>query len=109
MNIEANLTQPKNESVNVSWSAPHYRNGIIRKYRVYYKKTTENKVEQREIIWNNIRETSYVIKTLTPYTTYLFWVRAETSAGVGNKSITSVTTEEGGNSLCLSHLKYTLK
>ena len=101
--MKANLGQPKNESVNVSWSAPHYRNGIISEYHIYYKKATENKVKQQEVVWNNMSGTSYVIENLTPYTTYTFWVRAETSAGVGNKSITATTTtEEGGNSLWFS-------
>ena len=98
--VKANLTEPYNKTVKISWRAPHHRNGIIRKYHIYYQKAAENKVEQREIIWNNMSETNYVIKTLTPYTTYSFWVRAETSAGIGNKSITtSATTEEGGNLL----------
>lgn len=57
-----------------------------------------NKIKQQEIVLNNTNETSYVVKNLRPYTNYSFWVRAETSAGVGNKSVTrTAITDQGGN------------
>ena len=95
LNVTANVTQPYNATVNVSWSAPRHRNGIIIQYHIYYQKVTGYKVA-----WNNTSETSHVVTDLTPYTDYSFWVRAETSAGVGDKSVAAtIMTDEGGNLL----------
>ena len=100
LNVTANVTQPYNTTVNVSWSAPRYRNGIITKYHIYYQKVRENRVEYPRTVWNNMSETSHVVTNLTPYTNYSFWVRAETSGGVGDKSATTtIMTHEGGNLL----------
>ena len=97
LNVTANVTQPYNTTVNVSWSAPRHRNGIIIQYHIYYQNVTGYKVER-----HNMSETSHVVTDLTPYTDYSFWVRAETSAGVGDKSVTTtIMTDEGGNLLFL--------
>lgn len=103
LNVEANVTQPKNTTVKISWSAPLYRNGIITKYHIYHNKTTVvNKMKRQEIVRDITNETSYVVMKLVPYTKYSFWVRAETSAGIGKKSVTrTTTTDEGGNLLSL--------
>ena len=88
VNIESNT------SVQLSWSAPLYSNGIITKYHVYYKKTTENIVGGSR----TTNGTQYFLERLAPYTNYSFWVYAETSAGLGNKSVTIFNkTYEGGN------------
>ena len=48
--------------------------------------------------FNTTNKTQYLVEELKPYTNYSFWVHAETSAGLGNKSDTKVnTTFEGGN------------
>lgn len=110
LNVTANVKQPYNTTINISWSAPRYRKGIITKYHIYYQKVAVNIVEHQRIDWNNMSETSHVVTDLIPYTNYSFWVRAETSAGVGKKSLTTTTmTHEGGNKLwfLFSNLKNT--
>ena len=84
-----------NSSVELFWSAPRYPHGIISNYHVYYKTKTGSNVHGPE----TTNGTQYLVENLTPYTNYSFWVRAVTSAGPGNNSVTLFnTTEEGGNS-----------
>ncbi len=82
-----------NTSVQLSWSAPLYSNGIITRYHVYYKKTIENNIAGSR----TTNGTQYLLERLAPYTNYSFWVYAETSAGLGNESVTIFNkTYEGG-------------
>jgi hypothetical protein len=91
LNLDANVES--NTTVQLSWSEPLYPNGIIRTYHVYYKKATENNV----IGHSTTKAKQYLVQHLTPYTNYSFWVYAETSAGLGNKSVTIFNkTYEGG-------------
>ena len=95
LNFDANVAPPYNTTVRISWSAPWFRNGIIIKYHVYYKKETEITA-----VRDKTNETVHVVTDLTPYTYYSFWVRAETSVGVGNKCVQrTIMTHEGGNLL----------
>lgn len=95
LNFDVNVAPPYNTTVKVSWSAPRFCNGIIIKYHVYYKKETEITTSR-----DKTNETTRVVTDLTPYTNYFFWVRAETSAGVGNKCVQkAIMTHEGGNLL----------
>ncbi len=94
VNFDANVQS--NTSVLLSWSAPLYHNGIITKYHVYYKKTTESNVNGPETT-NEIRN---LVENLIPYTNYSFWVYAETSAGLGNKSVTIFNKTYEGGKLC---------
>ena len=95
LNLYAHAAQPFNTTVRISWSPPRYHNGFITKYHAYYKKT-----KTIIVVRDTTKETSYVVTDLTPYTNYSFWVRAETSAGVGNKCLQrAIMTHEGGNSV----------
>ena len=83
-----------NTTVQLSWKAPLYHHGVIKAYKVYYKKTTDNTVFGPQ----TTNETGYIMENLKPYTNYFFWVYAATSAGMGKKSATmSAMTYEGGN------------
>ena len=92
LNFHANVQS--NTSVQLSWSAPLYHNGIINKYRVYYKKTTESIGSGTTI------GTQYLVGNLIPYTNYSFWVKANTSAGLGNESVTIFNKTTEGGKLC---------
>jgi hypothetical protein len=101
--VDFNVNVESNTSVNLVWKAPQYPNGVIAKYRVYYNETMAEHGETYETTEETqyseeTKETQYSVKKLTPYTKYSFWVRAETSAGLGNSSgpISNIT-KEGGN------------
>ena len=93
LNLDANVQS--NTSVQLSWSAPLHHNGIITKYHVYYKKATENVIAH-----NTANSTQYLVEDLTPYTNYSFWVYAQTSAGLGNKSVTVFNKTSEGGKVC---------
>lgn len=91
LNFAANVKS--NTTVQLSWKVPLYHHGVIKEYKVYYKKTTENIVFGPE----TTNETGYILENLKPYTNYSFWVYAATSAGMGNRSATIYNvTYEGG-------------
>ena len=90
-----------NTTVQLSWDPPLRHNGIIQFYHVYYKRSTSTKS-------NTYRsnKTTYGFENLTPYTRYSFWVRAQTIAGLGNKSdtINNRTNEGGKKIISLMHV-----
>ena len=77
-------------SVNITWTEPSKRNGIITAYNVLIKNI------QMKLLSNYNSTVEYLIVTnLTPHSKYVAFVIAKTSAGQGNVS-TGFTFETGG-------------
>ncbi|MFH4973852.1 hypothetical protein AB6A40_000561 [Gnathostoma spinigerum] len=78
------------DSVNVSWSPPHHPNGLIRAYHINYK-VINSKDEFTEETREETPLTFLVAKGLKENATYVFSIKAETGAGLGEEMNGRVT------------------
>ena len=79
-------------SILVSWSPPLFSNGIIINYIVV---VTEVEIDMELTL--NATDTQVLITDLKPHTKYSVVVFAETSAGVGESSLSlAILTDEEG-------------
>lgn len=78
-------------SVNVSWASPQQPNGRIQGYVVKYR-TYKMADEFRKEIQERTQLTYLLAENLEENVTYQFFVRAETSAGLGVEMVGNVTT-----------------
>lgn len=87
-------------SISASWKSPpeKYRHGIIRGYKLFYKKKDSGFATSFTI---DNGKTSKIVTNLDEYTEYEFQVLAFTSAGDGLNSSVKVerTMEDGENAL----------
>ena len=100
-NIE--LVASTNTSLTISWEEPEHLNGILKMYIIYYKKISENHERGDETNYKREapqRNTKWKIKSLSVYSSYIFFVQAYTSAGPGNWSMRFLAaTKPGGKKL----------
>ena len=92
-----NVDSPNSTSINVTWTPPIVRNGIILGYEVRYKLTADDcssgdpsSADRVDGIALNL---SAVIYGLEKYQRYCVFVRAYTSAGPGGYSYSDITTD----------------
>ena len=98
-----NVTVESSTSITVSWRLPPEgsRHGIIKGYKLFYKKKGSDSVTFLTL--NNIK-TLETVTELDKYTKYEFQVLAFTSAGDGPNSSTvfKTTMEDGANQKCFN-------
>ena len=98
-----NVTVESSTSITASWRLPPEgsRHGIIKGYKLFYKKKGSDSVTFLTL--NNIK-TSETVTELDKYTKYEFQVLAFTSAGDGPNSSTvfKTTMEDGANQKCFN-------
>uniref|UniRef100_UPI00398F18F9 ephrin type-A receptor 7 isoform X2 n=1 Tax=Pristiophorus japonicus TaxID=55135 RepID=UPI00398F18F9 len=70
-------------AVNLSWKEPEHPNGVITEYEIKYY---EKNLKERTYSTVKATSTSTTINNLKPGTTYIFQIRAFTTAGYGNYS-----------------------
>ncbi|XP_071959591.1 uncharacterized protein [Antedon mediterranea] len=76
-----------NGNVILSWSPPESTSRSTLSYRI---EAYNHEIDATwEILVNNIRGTSYILQNLRSTTTYVFYVRAINSVGVGQPSLVS--------------------
>lgn len=79
-------------SIEVTWDPPlpHHRNGLITAYNV----TVVEQLSGTRVFSSVLLNTSALVTSLRPYTTYNFVVLARTSVGYGPAQTVSDTTPE---------------
>ena len=97
-----NVDSPNSTSINVTWTPPIVRNGILLGYEVLYKLTAGNcssgdpsSADSVDGVALNLsaNHRTYVIYGLKKYQRYCVFVRAYTSAGPGDYSYNDITTD----------------
>ena len=98
-----NLALINSTHLNVSWEEPSEPNGVITGYNLTYSSVylPNNNNTLADVI-TNLTDTQYLL-SVTPYTNYTIEVRAETGAGQGAASVSSIMTPEAGNT-CLIYV-----
>ena len=94
------LTARTSTTIEVSWKPPpeDARNGIIKGFKLYYKKKNNPGSLTTFLLVDNGAARSEMVTGLAKYTEYEFQVLAYTSAGDGPKSSVKYnTTLEDGN------------
>ena len=98
-----NVTVESSTSITASWRLPPEgsRHGIIKGYKLFYKKKGSDSVTFLTL--NNIK-TLETVTELDKYTKYEFQVLAFTSVGDGPNSSTvfKTTIEDGANQKCFN-------
>ena len=97
------LTARTSTSIDVSWKLPppDAWNGIIKGFKLYYKKKNTPGSLTTFLLVDNGAARNKIVTGLGKYTVYEFQVLAYTSAGDGQKSsVQNGTTMEDGNRYC---------
>ena len=86
---------PNSTSISVMWTPPTVKNGILLRYEVLYKQTSNTCSFDGSAIDGNVTTMmqSIVITGLAKFKEYCVFVRAYTSAGPGDPAHTKVTTD----------------
>ena len=103
-----NVAAKSSTSITASWQLPPLedRNGIIRGFKLFYKKEGSSGPQTMKLINNKVVRTTDV-SGLSKYTKYEFQVLAFTSVGDGpNSTVKSETTKEDGKKLVLIISKF---
>ena len=92
------VTAQTSTTITASWQLlPDGRNGIIKGFRLFYKKKGSPGSQTVQVPFNSGSIWTKVVSGLDKYTEYDFQVLAYTSVGNGpNSSITSMRTLEDG-------------
>ena len=88
--------------LNVSWEEPSETNGVITGYNLIYSSVYLPSNNMLAGVIASLTDTHYLL-SVTPYTNYTIEVRAETGAGQGEASVSSIMTPEAGNT-CLIYV-----
>ena len=102
------VTAESSTSITASWQLPPLedRNGVIRGFKLFYKKEGSSGPQTMKLINNKVVRTTDV-SGLSKYTKYEFQVLAFTSVGDGpNSTVKSETTKEDGKKLVLIISKF---
>lgn len=99
------------QTIRVLWDPPLEPNGIIREYRLYYRKSIADSLltdPTEHVLSGNM--TSKYLPQLESETEYSFWVKASTSIGVGGNStvVTQMTQESIPANIFYDNLPVTL-
>ena len=96
--LNVNATTINSTAIRVSWNPPNVTNGIIRYYTVVYGRNDSSETQKL-----NSTDTTVIVTSLDPFSTYVFYVLAFTVELSNRSESDSAQTSEAGNSYIHSY------
>ena len=102
--VRSLVAKATSTSLVITWDAPKHSNSHILYYVIRYREQQVGNCEMGRLLWTpkvdvDPDQTEYHIKELKPYSVYGIRVWAHTTAGKGQFSTITVTTEPSGITL----------